>query len=171
MRHHTYALCIHTHRATREEINFWSVRCTGLICLIDTLSCCWYPASHARAHTPAGSHASRLLQQSTAGLRMSAQSWCHPPALFQYARSISIRACTKWLQCNEWLCGCTQSCDTDSAWEYNALKPPFPLRLSHSLRAPLRPAASQPRDQLQALMKRQSGNWGAGGGGPARQGG
>lgn len=34
------------------------------------------------------------------------------------------------------------------------LFPPFSLLLH----APLRPTASQPRDQLQALMKRQSGN-------------
>lgn len=34
------------------------------------------------------------------------------------------------------------------------LSPPVSL----SLHAPLRPTASQPRDQLQALMKRQSGN-------------
>lgn len=68
------------------------------------------------------------------------------------------------------LCGCTQSCDTDSAGECNASKPLLhPLLFSGSLRAPLRPTAFQPRDQLQALMKRQSGNWGSGGGGPARQ--
>lgn len=41
----------------------------------------------ARAHTPAGSHASRLLQQSTAGLRMSAQNWCHR---IKPASSISV---------------------------------------------------------------------------------
>ncbi len=80
-----------------------------------------------------------------------------------------MRACTKWLQCNERLCGCTQSCDSDSAGECNALKPPSLPPFSLSLHAPLRPTASQPRDQLQALMKRQSGNWGSGGGGPARQ--
>lgn len=87
-----------------------------------------------------------------------ASSSSRAPFLNPLCRSTRVGA--KWLWCNEWLY-------PDSIWECNVLETPHPHPLV--LRAPAHPAASQPRDQLQSLMKRQSGNWSSGGGGPAEQ--